>query len=326
MNPKEIIDEIQKRIKEETEKPLKVSIMGQTGVGKSSLLNALFGTALKTDAVKPCTKEIEKVIVKGEENSELWFYDLPGIGESIDADSGYIKKYVEMIVESDVVLWAMHTDNRSTAFDVAALWGLIETFSEEDRYKIMSKITFVLTKADVLAQPSWILGKINNQIADFTPSVEVNQILEFKKEFYQETFITPYLKYIVSETYNDCDFKISDDDFVVNKNLVKYNGYLSSEKLNNLIGRYPNYETVFHRLYRNYEVVACSSQFRYNLNQLMVVITNKLGENAIRRFKKFTESSNLSTVKISEAKKCCNLIVFDTMSGKTIFNLNNLNI
>ncbi len=326
MNPKEIIEEIQKRIKEETEKPLKVSIMGQTGVGKSSLLNALFGTSLKTDAVKPCTKEIEKVVVKGDENSELWFYDLPGIGESIDADNGYMEKYIEMIKESDVVLWAMHTDNRSTAFDVAALKKLLDEFDDENKSLVMSKITFVLTKADVLASPAWIMGKINNHKADFTPSKQVSEILEYKKVYYQETFINPYLQYIESTTYNDCDFKIDDDNFHTTKYLVKYKGYLSIELLNNYIKKFPKYEEIFHRLHRNYEVVPCSSQFRYNLNQLMVVITNKLGESAIRRFRKFTENSDLSTLELVEAKQLCNIIVFDVNKGKTIFNLNNINI
>src|SRR5438094_7128332 len=111
-----IRDEVRKRLEEEKKIPLKVSIMGQTGVGKSSLLNALFNTQLKTDPIRPCTKEIERIVLKGQEGHELWFYDLPGIGESDKADSQYLTTYKRMLVDSDIVLWAIHADNRSVAF------------------------------------------------------------------------------------------------------------------------------------------------------------------------------------------------------------------
>jgi predicted GTPase len=42
----------------EKKAPLKVSVMGQTGVGKSSLINALFNTKLDTDPVRPATSKI----------------------------------------------------------------------------------------------------------------------------------------------------------------------------------------------------------------------------------------------------------------------------
>src|SRR6476661_2745389 len=72
--------------------PFIVAVIGQTGVGKSSLINALFNTDLKTDPVKPTTMTVEKVVVKGNKG-DLWFYDLPGIGESSEADQRYLEDY-----------------------------------------------------------------------------------------------------------------------------------------------------------------------------------------------------------------------------------------
>jgi len=87
------------------DRQFRVSIVGQTGVGKSSLINALFGTKLKTDPVKPCTKEIEDIPIEIKQGSTLYFYDLPGIGESDEADEGYLQKYREHLQSSDVILW-----------------------------------------------------------------------------------------------------------------------------------------------------------------------------------------------------------------------------
>src|SRR6266566_3978628 len=100
----QLADEVRKKIKAAEDLPFIVSIMGQTGVGKSSLLNALFNTKLKTDPVRPCTKEIERIVTRGPSNHELWFYDLPGIGEAGKADTQYLNSYREKLIESDVVL------------------------------------------------------------------------------------------------------------------------------------------------------------------------------------------------------------------------------
>src|SRR5215467_8426142 len=72
------------------QEPLKVSVMGQTGVGKSSLINALFGTDLPTDPVRPGTTQIMMHRVKGKKGQEVIFYDLPGLGESNQADQTWL--------------------------------------------------------------------------------------------------------------------------------------------------------------------------------------------------------------------------------------------
>lgn len=77
---KQLVKAVQIEINAARQKPFKIAVLGQTGYGKSSLINALFGTNLKTDPVKPCTKKVEKIEVKNDKGDCLWFY---GIGLSI---------------------------------------------------------------------------------------------------------------------------------------------------------------------------------------------------------------------------------------------------
>src|SRR5713226_9256006 len=122
-----VVDEVEKVRAIKRNAPLVASVMGQTGVGKSSLINAIFNTHLKTDPIRPCTKEIERVVLKGKSEHELWFYDLPGIGESDKADTQYLTMYKQMLADSDIVFWAIHADNRSVAFDLDALHRLLDS-------------------------------------------------------------------------------------------------------------------------------------------------------------------------------------------------------
>src|SRR5437660_10525108 len=142
---------VEKWWNEETEKSLIISIMGQTGVGKSSLINALFGTDLHVDPVSPGTLKPEVRYVKGKSGHNVTLYDLPGIGESQKADEQYFDQYKQMLLESNVVIWATLADSRSFSFDRDALDKALNTINKELRVTLMSKIIFVLTKVDLLS-------------------------------------------------------------------------------------------------------------------------------------------------------------------------------
>jgi GTP-binding protein EngB required for normal cell division len=305
---------VEDRIDLEGGKPFVVSVMGQTGVGKSSLLNALFKTSLRTDPVRPCTREIQEVPVSGPEGHQLRFYDLPGLGEAGAVDAAYVDQYRRQLLASDVVLWAIHCDNRSVAFDLDALRKVLGADTAEQAH-LMSKITFILTKVDLLTPPPWIFGSMGDD-GVFAPSRATRALLERKQSYYQDTFIRPYGDLIASQTYNDGGFDLNEGPLSCDEYGVTYRGLLDEEQLKGLKQRYPGHAATFDRLYDNYRVIPCSSLFRFNLAQLMLVIVNKLGKDAIARFSNFTGDDALNRVARADVPRYSNLVILDPRSGK----------
>lgn len=315
----QLLDAVRLRLREEEDKPLKVSIMGQTGVGKSSLLNALFNAGLKTDAVRPCTKDIERFVVRAPSGHELWFYDLPGIGESGTVDRHYLSQYGEKLVESDVVLWAIHADNRSVSFDSMALQRLLSLFDRTQQAALMSKITFVLTKVDLFSPPPWIFA-VTETHGVFAPGESTETLLRQKERYFQEIFIAPYGDLMVSQTYNDTGARFQGSDLNSDEHTIYYRGYLDYDDVNRLKLMHRDHAAIFDRLHDNYRVVPCSSLFRYNLAKLMLVIINKLGASAINRFSGFAKESELNRVAIAEAKTFGNIVVYDPKLRRVLFD------
>jgi predicted GTPase len=78
-----------------------IRVVGLSGVGKSSTINAMFGTSLKVSATTRGTAQFEKVdaelSVKNEQAKGkaglLRMYDAPGLGEDRRLDDGYLAAY-----------------------------------------------------------------------------------------------------------------------------------------------------------------------------------------------------------------------------------------
>ncbi|RQH11638.1 hypothetical protein D5R40_25485 [Okeania hirsuta] len=62
---------------------------------------------------------------------------------------------------------------------------------------------------------------------------------------------------------NDGNFKIDDSRFSWDTYSIVFQGFMISTTFAQLQAKYPYYQEVFQRLYQNYQVVPCSSSFRF---------------------------------------------------------------
>lgn len=94
-----------------------IGIMGKTGVGKSSLCNALFaGEVSPVSNVAACTRSpLRFRLAVGERFMTI--VDLPGVGESESRDTEYAVLYRKLLPRLDLVLWLIKADDRALAVD-----------------------------------------------------------------------------------------------------------------------------------------------------------------------------------------------------------------
>ncbi|ACX87188.1 GTP-binding protein HSR1-related protein [Pectobacterium parmentieri WPP163] len=137
-----VIDHIEQLIQYE---PV-IGIMGKTGVGKSSLCNALFqGEVSPVSDSRACTRHALTFRLSSGQRSIL-FVDLPGVGESEERDHDYAGLYQHWLPRVDIVLWLLKADDRALAIDQHIYRTVIG-----ERYR--DKILFVLNQVDKL-EPS----------------------------------------------------------------------------------------------------------------------------------------------------------------------------
>ena len=210
------------------------------------------------------------------------------------------------------MIWAIHADSRSVTFDRKALEDLVYSAPNVDeRRRLINKIVFILTKVDLLIPSPWVLTKIGSE-GVFTVHKETEKLLAEKESYFQEAFIAPFGHLLKAQTYRSKNFNIKDDYLDYDQHTVYYRGSMSKIRLEELCKKYPNYQDVFKRLYNNYRVIPCSSQFRFNLDPLMEAIVDKLESHVIGNLENFKpHGASLNKLPFDKVKHFGNIVILN---------------
>lgn len=120
-----------------------IGLMGKTGAGKSSLINALFQSTLSpVSNVSGCTRQAQRFSMTVN-NHTLTFIDLPGVGESLERDKEYHQLYRNLLPELDLIIWVLKADDRAWSSDEQCYRFLTEQCGYQSE-----RFLFVLNQAD----------------------------------------------------------------------------------------------------------------------------------------------------------------------------------
>lgn len=158
------------------EPPPTLLIIGETGVGKSTTINALFNAGQPVGHSTATTMTAVGIDVRVDQihgsHGDLLVYDMPGLGDDVSTYQRYIDLYREVIPSADVVLWVHPAADRAVQFvqqSVSDIFGPAPGLS--------SRLVFGLNKADEVAPRDW------NKLANLPSPPQERILAERQQDF-----------------------------------------------------------------------------------------------------------------------------------------------
>ena len=133
-----------------TEKPFRVSVIGQAGVGKSTTLNAVFGLKYYTSDVAEGTTDIEEKKFHMRDGFNLSIYDMPGLGYDIEKDMEYEKMYKKILPDCDVIVYIINAHSKDIGEDCRILRDIVLPTCNANH--VMNNLIIAFNKIDTIGE------------------------------------------------------------------------------------------------------------------------------------------------------------------------------
>lgn len=144
--------ELRQRVIDELKRPTHIAVIGKSGVGKTSTINALFGFHGKVSHVNAGTTSIEDYIYETE-RGRLRVTDMPGLGEDIETEDRYREMYARTLQQCEVALFVLRADSRDMR-DVQLIFRDLIKASMPDA---ANRIVIGINQVDLAHPGDWIV-------------------------------------------------------------------------------------------------------------------------------------------------------------------------
>lgn len=144
---KQVMDAINSEI---TERPFRVAVIGQSGVGKSTTLNSVFGLKNYTSDVAEGTTDIEEKKFEMRDGFSLSIYDMPGIGYDVDKDAEYERMYAKILPECDVIVYIINAHSKDIGEDCRILREVVLPVCNTNQIK--DNLILAFNKIDTIGE------------------------------------------------------------------------------------------------------------------------------------------------------------------------------
>lgn len=138
-------------LQDELAKPPRVAIIGKSGVGKSTTINALFNLEEKISHTTTGTTKNNENIVELPEGGQLSVIDMPGLGEDIELDKQYREIYKKVLPSADVVVYVVQANMKALRYDQKILRDIAENVMGN----LKGRFVIALNQVDKIGPGDW---------------------------------------------------------------------------------------------------------------------------------------------------------------------------